>query len=150
MKKLLKEKIGCVFVLCSRCASRKVTVGVDNVLVKLFTKANNKKNRLMSSDFQKINTLYLKLFSIQDISWTITSLVVFVLILIYSCPWRRFFFLSNVKSRELKKIIIIRGERFHECSPNKSCYYRIIVTHLHRSMLELEYEKDVFLKKNST
>ena len=57
----------------------------------------------MSSDFQKINTLYLKLFSIQDISCNITSLVVFVLILIYSCPWRRFFSLSNIKSRELKK-----------------------------------------------
>ena len=77
MKNLNKEKIGCIFVLCSRCTTQKVNVGVENVFLNFFTKANNKKNRLMSRDFQKINTLYLKFFSIQDISCTrqITPLV---------------------------------------------------------------------------
>ena len=77
LKILIKIKIGCVFVLCSRCTTQKVNVGVENVFLKFFTKANNKKNRLMSRDFQKINTLYLKFFFIQDISCTrqITPLV---------------------------------------------------------------------------
>ena len=57
LKILIKIKISCVFVLCSRCTTQKVNVGVENVFLKFFTKANNKKNRLMSRDFQKINTL---------------------------------------------------------------------------------------------
>ena len=63
--------------LCSRGTTQKGNVGVENVFLKFFTKANNKKNRFMSRDFQKINTLYLKFFSIQDISCTrqITPLV---------------------------------------------------------------------------
>ena len=42
--------------------------GRRKCFLEFFTKANNKKNRLMSSDFQKINALYLKLFSIQYIA----------------------------------------------------------------------------------
>ena len=41
LKILIKIKIGCVFVLCSRCTSQKVNVGVENVFLKFFTKANN-------------------------------------------------------------------------------------------------------------
>ena len=57
----------------------------------------------MSSDFQKINTLYLKLFAIQDISCTrqFTPLVLVAFFKILISDIFLIFFLPNVKSRKI-------------------------------------------------
>ena len=57
----------------------------------------------MSSDFPKINTLYLKLFAIQDISCTrqFTPLVLVVFFLILISDIFLIFFLPNVKCRKI-------------------------------------------------
>ena len=121
MKKLKKEKIGRAFMLCSRCVSRKVNVGVDNVFLFFFKKTKNKKNRLMSSDFPKnycsiSETLFPPRFQLHSPNY-FACLVAFFFFFFNSdifLPRKRFFIsISNVKRRELNKkiIIIIRGKR---------------------------------------
>ena len=115
MKKLKKEKIGRAFMLCSRCVSRKVNVGVDNVFLFFFKKTKNKKNRLMSSDFPKnycsiSETLFHPRFQLHSPNY-FACLVAFFFFF-FNSDNSVFFFISNVKRRELnKKIIIIRGKR---------------------------------------
>ena len=96
----------------------------------------------------KSDTLYLKLFSIQDICCIrqFTPLVqqFFFFISEIFLPRKTFFFFifSNYKSLELNlKNKEGKCQGVHECSPTKSCYYRILVTHSHWSMWE--YEKDI-------
>ena len=77
-KKLKKEKNWLCIRALLQIRISKGERGPGKCFLKFFTKANSKKNRLMSSDFQKINALYLKLFSIQYIAagllWDLKSL----------------------------------------------------------------------------
>ena len=67
-KKLKKEKNWLCIRALLQIRISKGERGRRKCFLKFFTKANNKKNRLMSSDFQKRNALYLKLFFIQYIA----------------------------------------------------------------------------------